>query len=577
MPLPRKGDDRTLPACTKTLLFRFAGLHGAGSELSLALRVGALASHFGYTLLLDSSSWNYGSLESYFLPFPPLIPSTHDECRPPPSTTKRSKLVLSPADSASLQSLLSSSQDPRAFGWVPAWTSRNHLVWHQRDMDGLDQTILALFTSAPDLEAMHDRDLEELKTGTKGRIGGLEPRATVPEVFREVFERLAKEAARVWRVNEEVEGSVKALEERLGFGRRAGRGTQGEGKEAGDLVVGVHVRLGDKYLEADRIGPQILASASPSSLDSPLAPAPPSPYSHFYTAQPGLHDVHLTSYYAAAVQAVNDLLPSPSSGARSVPSEDSTPEEQVGHLLAASSAWDGRPTLVLMSDDPAAVEAFRRHPIAGRFRVVGTVEDGEEVVPSSSPSEREALEEEEQERDESKQVVQLPDLREGEKEDSAAEDLPGLVDAVDGQAPPARWKKVFRRQNHGAGKVRLGHHVVADGWTKVQAQGQGQGLSDGQREGGGGQEGPGRKPLIPAGFNENAFNALPLSTRIAQTRLFVRDVTVLTTRADALVVTGSSNVGRLMALLMGERAREGRGGGRVRSLDTRWFPTARFS
>ncbi|GAA5970809.1 hypothetical protein JCM21900_005513 [Sporobolomyces salmonicolor] len=242
MPLPGKGDDRTLPACTKTLLFRFAGLHGAGSELSLALRVGALASHFGYTLLLDSSSWNYGSLESYFLPFPPLVPSTHDECRPPPSTTKRSKLVLSPADSASLQSLLSSSQDPRASGWVPAWTSRNHLVWHQRDMDGLDQTILALFTAAPDLEAMHGRDLDELKTGTKGRIGGLEPRDTVPEVFGEVFERLAKEAARVWRVNEEVAGSVKALEERLGFGRRAGRGTQGEGKEAGDLVVGVHVR-----------------------------------------------------------------------------------------------------------------------------------------------------------------------------------------------------------------------------------------------------------------------------------------------------------------------------------------------
>ncbi|GAA5965635.1 hypothetical protein JCM21900_003043, partial [Sporobolomyces salmonicolor] len=339
--------------------------------------------------------------------------------------------------------------------------------------------------------------------------------------------------------------------------------------------------LGDKYLEADHIGPQILASASPSSLDSPLAPAPPSPYSHFYTAQPGLHDMHLTSYYAAVVQAVNDLLPSPSSGARSVASSDSTPEEQVAHLLVASSAWDGRPTLVLMSDDPAAVEAFRRHPIAGRFRVVGTVENGEEVVPSSPPWEREALEEEEEEeegeRDESKQVVQLPDVREDDQEDSGAEDLLGPVDAVDGQAPPARWKKVFRRQNHGAGKVRLGHHAVANGWTKVQAQGQGQALSDGQREGGEGQEGPGRKPLIPAGFNENAFNALPLSARIAQTRLFVRDVTVLTTRADALVVTGSSNVGRLMALLMGQRAREGRGGGRVRSLDTRWFPTARFS
>ncbi|GAA5906559.1 hypothetical protein JCM5296_000289 [Sporobolomyces johnsonii] len=560
--MPRKGDDRTLPPCKKTLLFRFAGLHGAGSELSLALRVGALASHFGYTLLLDSSSWNYGSLESYFLPLPSLIPSTDDACRPPPNTTKRTKLVLSPADSTSLQSLLSSSRDPRASGWAPTWTTRNHLVWHQRDMDGLDQTVLALFTSASDLEAMHGRDLDELANGRKGTIGGLGPRETVPEVFGEAFERLAKEAARVWRVNEEVKGSVKALEEKLGLGERGGRGAQGEGKEVGELVVGVHVRLGDKYLEADRIGPQILASPSPSS----PASSPPSPYSQSYTAQPGLHDAHITSYYAAAIQAVNDLQPSPASGALSVPSEDSTPEEQVEYLLAASSAWDGRPTLVLMSDDPAAVEGFRRHPVAGRFRVVGTVEKEDEVPSSSSPSETEVLEGEE-----TKQIVQLPDLPDEEKEEEAAEDLLD-VDAVDGEGP-ARWKKVFRRQDHGAGKVRLGHPAVGEGWTKVQVQGQ----REGQREGRAGQEGQGRKPIIPAGFNENAFNALPLSTRIAQTRLFVRDVTVLTTRADALVITGSSNVGRLMALLMGERAREGRGGGRVRSLDTRWFPTARFS
>jgi hypothetical protein len=49
-------------------------------------------------------------------------------------------------------------------------------------------------------------------------------------------------------------------------------------------------------------------------------------------------------------------------------------------------------------------------------------------------------------------------------------------------------------------------------------------------------------------------------------------LTVLSSRADALVVTGSSNVGRLMMLLFEARRREvGEAEGRreVRSLDTR--------
>jgi len=51
----------------------------------------------------------------------------------------------------------------------------------------------------------------------------------------------------------------------------------------------------------------------------------------------------------------------------------------------------------------------------------------------------------------------------------------------------------------------------------------------------------------------------------------VRDLTVLARRSDALVVTGSSNVGRLMMLLF-EASRDGRGEGRkreLRSLDAR--------
>lgn len=47
----------------------------------------------------------------------------------------------------------------------------------------------------------------------------------------------------------------------------------------------------------------------------------------------------------------------------------------------------------------------------------------------------------------------------------------------------------------------------------------------------------------------------------------MRDVTVLSSRADALVISGSSNVGRLMALLAGEEKTLTLG--RVRSVDTR--------
>lgn len=67
--------------------------------------------------------------------------------------------------------------------------------------------------------------------------------------------------------------------------------------------------------------------------------------------------------------------------------------------------------------------------------------------------------------------------------------------------------------------------------------------------------------------NEITFNSLPLSTRIQQSRKFVRDVTFLSTRCDALVITGSSNVGRLMSLLFGARERGMKS--RIRSLDTR--------
>lgn len=76
------------------------------------------------------------------------------------------------------------------------------------------------------------------------------------------------------------------------------------------------------------------------------------------------------------------------------------------------------------------------------------------------------------------------------------------------------------------------------------------------------------------GFSETFHNRMPVAKRVAMARRFVRDLTVLGRESDGVVLTASSNVGRLMALLAGEEKAVQKG--RVRSLDTRWFPLARF-
>ena len=79
--------------------------------------------------------------------------------------------------------------------------------------------------------------------------------------------------------------------------------------------------------------------------------------------------------------------------------------------------------------------------------------------------------------------------------------------------------------------------------------------------------------LLKPGFNEATFNSLGAEERVAQTRLFLRDLTLLAQRTDGLVFTGSSNVGRLMSLVAGRSKMED---ARLRSTDVRWFPSVRY-
>ncbi|GAA6059795.1 hypothetical protein JCM10212_003690 [Sporobolomyces blumeae] len=531
-----------LPFCRRTFLFRFAGLHGQGSELNLLLRLSALSTHYGYTFLTDSTSWNYGPFTSYFAPLEPVLPRAYPSndapsrpCRPPGPRARRVRVKLTERD---LDTMSERDRDGEDRGqWRPNWSQYNHVVWGPtRDMDGLDATILRLFVDQDLLAGLHESDLRTLEDesnvgaeeGSRGKAlgGSLGVEGTVPGLFGDIFERLADEAKKVWRVNDEVRKSIEELEERLDLAQTGARVEDDDGaipKSADNLVVGMHVRLGDKFLEADRIGPQAFANSDSAA----PAGSPPSPYSATYAAPTGLQQGLITSYYAAAIDAVNHLLPPLSADAKLAletefplaPTTASPPADQVRYLLDKSAHWHAnegagttqRPTLVLMSDDSGAVDQFQAHPLSTRFRVVGTARS----TASSRDGQRMA------------KVVLKKDKKAVEK----------------------------RQVDRGPEGRRRPHWKIAQQAKEAEQAGPSSGGPD-----------------VPAGFNENTFNSLPLADRIAQSRDFVRDVTLLSTRSDALVITGSSNVGRLMALLMGSRAR-----GRIVSLDTRWFPTAKFA
>ena len=363
------------------------------------MRVAAVASHFGYPVFIDTASWNYGAWDDYFLPldspFPPFSSPTDDAapspaCRLPPSDTKRYKLALT-----SDEHKVAAGSDALDAPFEPRWTHRDHIVWSARDMDGLDATFLRLFADADELATLQREDVE-LLARRKAKPAFLSPRRTLPAVHERAFQRLSELAELAWRPGELVQDMTGELEERLALPERI-EGVKG----AGSLLIGVHVRcvplslslfrslthlltvllarrLGDKFLEVDHIGP---AAFAPD-----LAPAPPST-----TSLRGLHADLLTSYFAASVDSVHSLLALPSIAHPFSAAHSS--KDRIRALLAATASWASedpseRPTLALMSDDERAVEAFRAHPLAARFRIVGTAEAAAPSSPAGEGEER---------------------------------------------------------------------------------------------------------------------------------------------------------------------------------------------
>lgn len=155
---------------------------------------------------MDSSEWNYGPWESYFLPL-------ERNCRIENSRAKR----IPAGDQGGSKR--------------PAWTRENHVYWYH-DVDGLDAFFLNLFVDSDALDQLHQED----RYGTI-LVPPLTPEETVPPVFHHAFEKLAETLREIWRVNEVIQEDSRELLRTMAV-RREGE----EGREAGDLRIAVHAR-----------------------------------------------------------------------------------------------------------------------------------------------------------------------------------------------------------------------------------------------------------------------------------------------------------------------------------------------
>ncbi|KAM0789062.1 hypothetical protein ACM66B_003125 [Microbotryomycetes sp. NB124-2] len=455
-------ETKPLPSCKRTILFKMAGLHGFGSEFNLMVRAASLAQQYDYTLVPPNTEhWNYGSFEDYF-------DSPQLDCKPPKDTYHRTSLTFP-------ETVADATRIHKEIGWL----RKEHVVWGRRDMEGLDRTIVAAFTDEDQVARLHENELERLdrtrRQATKSDRYVPSIVSTpdlVPRAYRSVFKKQSELARQLWQPNVEIRTMINELTTRLGLGP-ARHERSSRPREADDVVIGMHVRLGDKYLEQSSIGPQAYDEAAAAANEG----AP--------TLKPGLHDDAVELYLRAAVESVDAVL------AKLHPQR---PRQ--------GSTWQGQPTLIVVSDDQNAFAAFKRHSLSQRFRI--------QTTPPPTRLEK----------------------RTGDDATTTRVSAPP-------SAVPQKTEEQIKRERK---------------WKLIK-----------RRKLGGQDE--------PDGFNERSFNLMTLDERVANTKTFVRDLTLLASQSDALVLTASSNVGRLLMLLAGERfVNEGL----VRSVDTRWFPTSQF-
>ncbi|GAA6042396.1 hypothetical protein JCM8097_004496 [Rhodosporidiobolus ruineniae] len=244
---------------------------------------------------------------------------------------------------------------------------------------------------------------------------------------------------------------------------------------------------------------------------------------------------NLTVYIEAAHDAYRRLIPS------QYPSLSPSSSSSSSELRFTPYA---RPTLLLITAEPLILPKLADIPLAGPFRVLETPPPDvwDEGVDAGT---RERLEESRRVEEEAERAGAGPKAY-----------VAGVGGGGGGSVEGAGGKmvKLVRAGDGGGGKKKLARRAASGAETGAS---------------------------LTAGYLQSAFNALPLIERVTHTQAFVRDLTVIAREADAAVVSGASNVGRLAMLIAGKDAvtgpRDSSGlslGGRIRSLDSHFYPTA---
>ncbi|KAK4705155.1 hypothetical protein P7C70_g1044, partial [Phenoliferia sp. Uapishka_3] len=299
---------KTIPTeikpCERTLLFRFGGTRGFASEYNRFIRVAAVADAFEYEVIPVATDWMYGDHLDYFkLPnrtcsLTHLSPSTP---RTPIRRTRGEKLPF------------------------PSWTSSPHVSDGGYDsLDYVDDIFIAISTQRKALLKLRKSEIDHYPPPLP--LSGL---ATVNGVMEKAFGMMSRQVEKFWVLNEEVQEMVDALREELGW----------KGGEEDRVVVGMHIRLGDKCSETGSVKYSPLRFATPSQRSSLLG--------------------------SSASQRANTCASQSASGGLDTYHADLflTAAESASQVLSSERWREGglkKPLLAVMSDDKGALGKLRK-------------------------------------------------------------------------------------------------------------------------------------------------------------------------------------------------------------------------
>ena len=215
----------------------------------------------------------------------------------------------------------------------------------------LDLLTLSQVMPFAELDEIHRNDIEQWPPVTPVY-------ETVPSFYADVFKKHSHMLERVWKLSPQLEIMVE--EERKALGWDLPGWDDRPREKPSDVVVGAHVRMGDKCAETNamKAGPLRFAKAlyghklnksmhgENCSADGKLV----------------LDDAHAQRYFDSATAIVNNVLAEHSG--QGVPAEPN---------FDTASWGDSKPTLLVMSDETAVLKALRSHKGSQPFRLLHTV------------------------------------------------------------------------------------------------------------------------------------------------------------------------------------------------------------